>query len=289
MLARVIAVSWVLLATHSLLAGSEISEVVRKLNDQSLLFYLSFNEKDLDAEIASGHGSPVKTNGRTPGFRNGVHGPALYLASGRITYKRHANMPLAHEAGTVCFWFMPVKWDLASENQPNNTLFRAAPPTAGITRQGFKMREGRVTCFAAWHFYIYRSLNDREENAGLAIHGQPLENGKWVFVALRWSRNKVILSFNAAAPGNSRGFCQTREFTPPMTADEGNDTTKGEGRFSFSADEPGMFDEILIFNRMLTQQELSFIYNAGLAEQTTTSTDQGVQENAQGSKRAAAE
>jgi hypothetical protein len=248
---------WILILTP--IAYSQVSEPVKKLNDKTLCFYSGFNQQSLDADIASGTPLP-KTKGEAE-FKKGVFGQAVYLKKGMISYFRKDNMPLANSTGTLCFWYCPVSWDLSSDNQPNNIIFRANVPYSGISRTGLKKKpNGQIRCYSGLVYYIYRELGGKKKNDGLGIHSDKIfKNNKWIFIALRWNKSKMILTINAASPGT---MSVSKNFSSPIAESEVQVGAEKKTDFSFSMPEPALLDEVMIFTRLLSDQELKFIYQS---------------------------
>jgi hypothetical protein len=255
---------WALIIVAATASQGQISEPLKKFNDKTLQFYLGFNQKTLNAEIASGQAEPLKLDGK-PIFKKGVFGSAVFLKKGRIAYKRMQNMPATDESGTICFWYYPVDWDLTSDAQANNIIFRSQYPYSGLSRTGLKKRNGKITCFSGFTYYLYREIDGTKKNYGLGLK-DPMHNKKWFFIALRWSKSKVTISVNAESPGGNSGLNKTRNFLKPIGNKETLPEKKASAEFSFSMPSPGMLDEVMIFNRNLSGEELLTIYQAGIKD-----------------------
>lgn len=254
---------WLMITLTSAISNAQVSEVIKKFNDKTLRFYSGFNQKTLDAEFACGQASPLKLEGE-PIFKKGVFGSALFLQKGIVSYKSLENMPTGNESGTICFWYYPIDWDLSSDKQPNNIFFRSQYPYSGLIHVGLKKLDGKVTCLPRLAYYIHREIDAKKKDDGLSIT-DPFKNKQWLFIALCWNKSKVTLSINANSPGHS-GLDKTHNFLKPMENEETLPDKKEKAEFSFSMPSPGMVDEVMVFNRNLSGEELLEIYQLGIKD-----------------------
>lgn len=236
---------------------ARINPVVRSLNSPSLCFYASFDNERISADTAGGDPEPLKLKGN-PEFKVGIWGKSLYMKDGEIIFDRTGNMPTASASGTLCFWICPSGWDMDSGDQRNVTFFRANLPYSGITRQGGKTENKVNKRDKMLVFYCNRKNKNMQKVESIQVPDDFMKNDKWIFISLRWTPQWINLCINAAPPGSQFGLNQRKEYSSPMSIGK----TNGSQTFSFCFESPMCLDEVLIFNRILSDKELTLLYSS---------------------------
>ena len=236
---------------------ARINPSVRSLNSPALCFYASFDNGQISADTAAGEPEPINVKGN-PEFKVGIWGKSLYMQDGEIIFDRTGNMPTASASGTLCFWICPSEWDMDSSDQRNVTFFRANLPYSGITRQGGKTENKVNKRDKMLVFYCNRKIRNTQKVESLQIADDFMKNDKWIFISLRWTPQWINLCINAAPPGSQFGLNQRKEYSSPMSTLE----TSGPQTFSFCFEKPMSLDEVLIFNRILSDKELTSLYSS---------------------------
>lgn len=237
-----------------------INPTIKEFGDASLLFYLSFDQSSLDADIACGAVKPIKVLGN-PQYNKGIFGKALFIGKGgKVIYDRKKNMPSGTEVGTICFWFCPKGWDLSSDDQHYAAIFHSSYPGSAIARQPFRRKDGIVKTYNYINYWCNRFSPDKKLNQTYIKLRDPMKNDVWTFFVLHWSSKSFGLSLNAKASTIKNLIRPISEYDIAGTPWEKPERKGKNNTFAFSMDQPGLFDEVMIFNRKLNGDEILKIY-----------------------------
>ncbi|MCD6407570.1 hypothetical protein J7L87_00785, partial [bacterium] len=224
----------------------KINPAVEKLNEY-ITFYLSFDNKSLNADLSLGKEKPVKVEGNIA-FKKGKYGMALITGKGGIVvfYTQDKNIDLT-KPGSLSFWVAPLKWIEKGEKDSRPyihffTLY-AKRGTLLIERMGFARKPKRHDRLISG-FY-----NFDFKGCGIASADTlKWEKGKWHLIVFNW----YVSSFEISVDGN-----------PPIKKNlprriEKEDFEKNSRNFFYighKGEESTLIDEFTIYSKPLTQKE----------------------------------
>ncbi len=219
------------------------------LSDQALLFFASF---DGSAEVVSGPAGIIHGEAT---FEPGVEGSCITLnedgleaGSGQSVFFNDFNEGdrLSTDKGAVMFWFKP-HWDGWERNGKRSLVW-------------IQMKD--PDRYFAW----YRSFSDSAPTAlyvsgndgGVAIDtADCFRNGRWVHLAITWDKDadKIVLYIDgreaASCPWKNKESNQLQQIPKSLTLGK-----------HYADDVPinAEFDELFIFDRPLSENEISTYY-----------------------------
>lgn len=221
------------------------------------IFELTFDGSS-DAVKSLGKAQPLKAENLS--YADGVKGKAVLIAPNSfLEYATQGN--LNQESGTVTMWFKP-NWcaaaQLSDERSQWHCLFSEPFP------KGAPGKDARQGSGALWFWFwgpIFRGdiadINDRYLTAG----NQGLDQSKWAHLAMTWDIDKGHVIYMNGIPCGMPG-----DGNSPLNIKKGaNDYSALKNKFaSFfvgsqerEAKADGLIDELKIYNRALTPEEIS--------------------------------
>jgi concanavalin A-like lectin/glucanase superfamily protein len=204
----------------------------RSLND-GLLFYVPF---DGDCAPGIARGSKVFT-GKKADFSTGKNGKAVKLSN---TLKYFTASNIKTKVGTVAFWHAPA-WNPADKKVRNRTIFGAEHIVANYVTKNrrFFFMTGRMFPQKGFkHDYRCYWNGMRKWKAG-----------QWQHIAFSWDSKtgQKKLYINGKLVRASK--------TKAMPGTVGS-------KIIIGANAPGLYDELFIWDREISQDEVNFLYSA---------------------------
>ena len=201
---------------------------------EDVLFYIPF-EGDLEPRIAAGEATPQVKGEFT--FADGYRWQGVLVGGPdmQLTYPAPGNVNPAE--GTVMCWVKPVDWEARDGRHHWFFDLRAA--------QG----PGRFILYkyAAWQTFFYVRSDDATIQVAKSNHmWQP---GEWTHVAGTWREGENIIYVNGKRTGDAEGI--------PLTEPQESFRIGSPS----GADHPdSVMDELIIFDRALTETEVAAVY-----------------------------
>jgi len=219
--------------------------------NREITFYLGFNHGTI-AELARGKAEPTKTDDGKPSFFPGLYGRAMMLegqGTSTLWYSTLDNMDLTRP-GAVIAWTCPQKWvrsDVEDYFFPVTIMSNGAKLMFG--------RQGRLKSERTDMVYAWAKIGDSKEI--LIGGGDSLQwkNGEWHLWVMNWRSNSLEFSIDGSPPH--------RQDTPVSFNPSGDRA----GHFIVGAQMESnryLIDEVIVFNRPLTTEEIQWIYEQGM-------------------------
>lgn len=225
------------------------------LLNEAVRFYISFEGKSLQADMALGSPKPVNFSGKAE-FRPGKYGWSLLTGGkhGRINFLARENLDLSRP-GALSFWVAPENWYSREEHnaRPYLHFFKTRGRKAGafmVQRQGFSKKPKRgdllwagcaaMTGVGTKGVVRYGTLNWKKED--------------WHFIIFNWDRRGIAMSVDGSP------FRRT-DFLRPLP-DELVGLVSDKHLFSVGNNnkERTLLDEFVIYNRPLKSEEAAQLY-----------------------------
>jgi len=237
------------------------------LDETDLLFYAPF-EGSIEAKIGKGGPAPVKQPEKPPRFVKGLYGKAVVVGKKNefFAYPFKGNVPEVE--GTMSFWVSPVEWQTKATELPFTWLLGIKDPTHYL---GFRYHSKYGQPFFIW------------------ANGGPLEGiymgfgpqkGHWHNFVTTYNPSKVVCYID----GELIRYAETKNFintdyvpaeynwvndhfyVPKPLADFlVKNNVNNELWICWPNDEPDTaIDEVMIFNRALTEPEVKSIWRQGV-------------------------
>jgi hypothetical protein len=207
---------------------------------------LTFDAASCLPDMAAG--TPEVRSLGTPEFAPGVKGLALMAGgpSAASLLPRAGNAAL-ESRGALTVWLCPLEW--THENGGNTEFLMTSNASFYLQRQGpLHNAEGVVTRHAAVQFLM---LSETTGNNCLAFGTETWPNGKWRFMAANWNWPTMSFSLDGGE------FQSLSVKQNPTTANFG-DLVIGSG-----GGEKALMDELMLFRRPLSLDEVRRLYEAG--------------------------
>ncbi len=209
-----------------------------------IVFHLSFDGGNMQPEMASGS-SKFQARGN-PRFVPGFKGLALAVGgsqTGLAFYENKLNFPIG-SSGTMIMWVCPVAW--THYNGPNTVFAMTSNSSFYIERQGPGHNEkGELTRQEGVLFLINTPTAG---NSCLNFGTANWQEKKWRMLAAVWNWPEMAFSVDAGT------FAVRSVKQPPLEKEFGSLIIGASGG------EETLLDEVYIFKRPLTHQELKTIY-----------------------------
>jgi len=217
----------------------------------AVTFHVSFDRDSMVPDMAEGPAWTPKLSGSydksSPGpqFAAGLIGRALVLGSGRAAYPRPGNVPL-EQRGAVAFWIKPQGWTRPSDR--NVTFVMTSNATFYLQRQGPMLGPDNKVLRHEGIQYLARD-GDRLANV---TGDHEWANDRWYLVVANWSWPAFELSINARpfAGKALTGVPKESLFADLAVGDAG-------------ASPRGLLDELFVFRRPLTIEEVQLLWKLG--------------------------
>ncbi|MCM8768705.1 MAG: LamG domain-containing protein [Candidatus Omnitrophica bacterium] len=211
-----------------------------------IVFYLSFDGGNMKPEMALGL-SDYRLTGQ-PKFVPGLKELALTAGGGKsgyAVYSSKLNFPIATQ-GTMIMWVCPVAW--THYNGPNTIFAMTTNFSFYLERQGPGHNEkGELTRQEAVLFLVNTPTTG---NNCINFGTNNWPSGKWRMLAAVWKWPEMALSVDA-------GTFSVRSVKKPPLAQEFGDLLVGA-----LGGEETLIDEVYVFKKALTKEELQKIYQA---------------------------
>jgi hypothetical protein len=215
--------------------------VETRFND-AITFYASFDGY-ATADLSAGNGAP-QNNSDTAEWGNGLWNQALYGLTKPLQYIAKDNIDLTRPGGIV-MWISPQNW--THQEKPGYIHFIVVN-SGGITFQISRMGD------PVNHENLYAWFQ-AEGKGVIDSAGNTLKwNTGWHLLAANWGNGFIEFSLD----GNSFH----REATPKPTPYNGNNPGIMYIGAGGSGSYPYLMDELFIFNRPLTNNEVKWIYQS---------------------------
>ncbi len=229
--------------------GGDISNL--PLDNLGPIFYASFDQS-LAPDIAGGSYSYSKTGAVV--LTDGKFGQAAEIfPASELEYSGANNFNIAE--GTIAFWFKP-NWN--ADDKKNHILFDLNPDYTSASESYFSI--AKSTQFGvnqALQHKLALAVEDKSDSDFNCYDksGQEIKAGEWYFAAGSWKfgGGELKFYFNSETPS-----CVIKNLG--AATDLGAKIFVGSKRF---AGTDAAIDEFLIFNRVLTDDEIKVIYNEG--------------------------
>ncbi len=228
-------------------AGAE--EINYPLFDDAVSFYLPFDRSNADAEISSGDFKPFLTLGK-PVYSAGLRGKALVCGAegGAFRYRMKKNLTF-NRPGTLLFFFKGIDWE---QHQWSRVFFTGIEASSGYW--GLQMSYGPKNICPCQRNLSLATLYSKkvpDKNFSIIKPMTPKSCDKWHMIAFSWAPGQLRINFDDK-PGKI--FDISFEFS---------DEAFPAGGFSvgFSREWKYLIDEYTIYNRRLTQAEITEVYN----------------------------
>lgn len=213
--------------------------VISRFND-AITFYSSFDGY-VTADLSDGNGTPQKGEDRTE-WDNGIYNKALRSLAGPVQYEAKDNIDLTAPGGVV-MWVSPQNWTHKSPpGYINFILVNYQGVTLQISRMGSLVNTEK----------LYAWFKTRNKGA-IANNGSSLKwDSGWHLLAANWGSGYVEFSLDGSAFNRAVATVTT----PYSGKDPGIISVGSGGAGSY----PFLTDELFIFNRPLTNDEVQWIY-----------------------------
>lgn len=213
-----------------------------------IIFYQDFESENMFAALSSGNPAPIVKFGKIK-FGKGLRGNALFCGKNgaKIRYLLDNNMDFSNQ-GSVVFWFCPLEWKNSS-GQPRVLFFGTEDSRGfiGVQTEG-PLNGAPLERELKIMLLYFKAISD----AALSVKG-PGQTGdnQWHMIAFAWDKDKIYLSLDGqpysikklSAPLDNKLF-------PGKTFSIGSN-----GQYNY------LMDEFIVYRRILTEIEISKIYN----------------------------
>jgi hypothetical protein len=211
--------------------------------------------------MARGKPTPIRDNDGVPTFRPGLYGQGMMLVGqgqSTLTYSTAGNLDLT-KPGALAVWTCPQDW---ARSEAEDYFFPATFMCNGAKlmfgRQG-KLRSDRTDMI-----YLAAKIGDTAQLlVGTSQDSRGWKNGEWHFWVMNWRANSVEFSLD--------GEPLARKDTPvPFNASGDN-----AGQLVVAAQTATcrfLVDELLVLNRPLGEDEIKWMYEEGLKQARSTTT-----------------
>lgn len=212
----------------------------------SVTFYASFDRLPADADLSAGDGK-ANAPAAPHELRDGLFGKALLCGRTPASYAAAGNADPARP-GAVAVWVSPQDWRRQGETP---SLFFVMLHGAGR-----KLLLGRMGVTANQELLFAHAEAGTHTASALSGHTRDWQSGGWHLLVLNWRAEAIELSVDggelqrtaapwlAAAKGDPGGLIVGNEGTP---------------------DQQYLADELTVFDRPLSHEEIRWIYEQGAA------------------------
>ena len=219
----------------------------------NVLFYAGYNN-NFDSEVGSnGISKAIDGGGSLTADGFGYRGRALRTGDGEGFRKYSAKGNINPREGSVEFWVKPVDWDCSDKK--THYFFRAKGPGGEIS---FREASSSVFWFTIRSTGVKDPLNWDAKVQGMAqrAYGSSFRKGKWIHFVLTWKKGAPIgFFFN----GNDRSVPSLVPSLGKLVSIEIGDFGGEKNRNAHS-----LIDEVYIYNRALTPEEVTWAYKHAL-------------------------
>lgn len=244
--------SSLLLLTMSIMNGiaAEKGNPVPNEMQGSILFYVSFDQETTAADLSNGDGKDSDANIKEPTtFIPGVYGKA-YLPSGkrRPIYGFKDSGITFEKPGSIALWVSPHQWDRDQAESYN--FFLVIASEAGQVMIAKTNQQGRGD-----RLYAHASGGGNSKGTSASCgNTSDWQEGEWHLFVLNWGVDSLEISVDGKDP-NRLNVPELKNYGGWVRA-----TLTG-----YSASRNVALDELMIFDRPLSSQEVSKIYENGIA------------------------
>lgn len=244
-----------------------VNPAVEAFND-SIVFYLSFDEEILDADLAAGIAAPAGVQG-TATFAPGVYGQALVMGGKNgpvIDYLTAGNIDFS-AAGALSFWMAPLEWIQRADADRRGTLrFLSMQGVRRggffIQRQGFSYTTREDGSMSRRHDRFHVGLYNLPDwdnvmhSSHFSERWQPLD---WKLIVVNWDRSGYAVSIDGTTPERREfsRFMDEGDFPPNQLSGRSSTFTLGYQ----DAHEFTLLDEFTVYRRPLTEAEIQKLYD----------------------------
>ena len=207
-------------------------------SDNSILFKADFENASANAVFAKG--STAGTLTKTPEFvKDGICGEAIRLKPGiKLTFEQKNNIDL--NAGTLVFWVRPVDWNPAKPTAGCNWFFGIC----GIGAEG-----GRIQIFKHTTPTLMAFVGNKGAIKSLTQGMGYWKQNQWYMISVTWNDGRTVLYVNGKLVARS---AITKKELPVNTGD----LIRIQSTFGTTD-----FDNIVIYNRVLSMDEMKKLYS----------------------------
>lgn len=245
-----IILSLVLTSAPATFLGSE--NPVLKLFGNDIVFHCSFDTGDFQADMAGGKASAVMTRGE-PVFDKGLFGKAF--RNGRPYFEAAGNIDMTLP-GTVVLWVSPYQWPTENDGrkEPGFNIFGVSDKDREYELFAGKMG-GQPWQKSHLNAYIQYPRQKKHLNCTVWNSGNTNQwkSGEWHMLAVSWNSNSISYSMDGKKPAVT--------VLPTPIATPGKQFFVGYGDDKLPADRQILTDEVTVFKRILTEEELARLYN----------------------------
>jgi hypothetical protein len=200
----------------------------------SLLFHASFEET---ATAATATGSPEATLKKAAVFTEGVSGKALVLDGTTLLYTQQGNIDRLR--GTAVFWIKPLNWDPAKSTKQYFWFFSANKGGGNVDRiQFFKLPNPT----------LYFMFGEQKHMQTILRGTGDWQQEQWRCFAIAWDEHWMKLYVDGK-------LYQKLKSSPEHLPVDTGDTIQ------LGSDQASAFDELRIFNRLLSDDEIRGYYH----------------------------
>lgn len=226
-------------------AFAQVNPVMEKYAD-SISFYVNFDDDTVNPAMAGGE-KILKMPPKDTGFAPGLFGKGLRF--GRASYHCPGNMDFS-KPGTLVYWMSPAADWPAEGKYPY--LF----PLIAFPGGGSKIVQGRQNGdYGKTRVYVNVETPDRKDWISNGISGgsgPEWTKGSWHMITFTWTPQSVGISIDGKPVHETT-------LKHPLANSEG-DWFMFTTQFKDEGEHQTMIDEIMIFNRKLTDEELKNLY-----------------------------
>lgn len=219
-------------------------EGLRRLLEWATL-KLSFDAGSMIPDLAAGEWQPRLLG--EPKFQPGLRGLALVAggdSSGAI-YPRNRNATLDTQ-GSLALWLCPLEW--THYQGPNTEYVMTTNATFYLERQGpMHNEEGQVTRHEGLLGLVRGEVTG---NLALVLDTTKWPNGEWRLIVMNWAWPSFSISQN----GGEFSSLTTKAAPPPGYF--------GDLIIGSRGGEKTLMDEVLLFRRPLSREEVRLLYEA---------------------------
>lgn len=214
-----------------------------------ILLYASLNGYPI-ADLSVGNGKPIGGVWKGPAWEPGIWGKALRSDAPAIRYDTRKHIRL-EGSGSIAFWVQPQNWDATIEP----TFISFLRVEAG-SEQGFRqlqiIRMGESVNNRALAAYF--QLGEASNTVRLGAFPSNSSSARWHLFVVNWTQSYLEASYDGG-----RMIRQTNPIGAPATSGDSSAYISIPGGGN-ARDFPYLIDEVFIFSKPLTNEEVLWLY-----------------------------
>jgi len=223
-----------------------------QLFSDDILFYKSFDDASVAADMAVGQAKPSQVKG-TLRLKPGLWGSAMLFGDGEgaeLDFPMPANMPVPRPGG-LSFWISPFAWERRADEPSVYFFLASGAGTLCLQRQGdLEGGKRRLNCFCFTCHGLPGIPNVSASTTSDATRSW--RNGEWHLVVINW-RPSLLEAFIDGEPLPSMTLKR------PIRMEE---FARGGFRLGAVKGEPTLMDDFAVYRRPLSAAEVERLWAA---------------------------